>query len=210
MAAQDGRAAQAPASQALPAAQALPQRPQWAAAVRVSVSQPLPTIMSQSARPTLHTLPQTEPTQVAAAPGGAAQARPQPPQCGALVRVSTSQPSASSPLQSAKPATQSRAQRPAAQAGRALGLEGHATPHMPQCEALARVSASQPLVTLRSQSPKPMSQRAVHAPSTQAPVAFGGMHARPQPPQWAALARVSASQPLAAMASQSAKPAAHA
>ena len=87
--------------------------------------------------------------------------------------------------------------RPAAQA----------VPQAPQCEVATRVSVSQPLLALPSQSPNPVAQAAtVHTPAAQAPVALGGAQPRAQAPQWVALVRVSASQPLLGSPSQSAKP----
>ena len=74
---------------------------------------------------------------------------------------------------------------------------GHALPQRPQCATLAVRSASQPLEARPSQSPHPASQVATaHAPAAHAPVAWLGAHARPQPPQCAALVRVSTSQPV--------------
>jgi hypothetical protein len=55
--------------------------------------------------------------------------------------VSTSQPSAAWPLQSAKPASQRRTQTPAAQVGVECGPAGHAAPHAPQCIGLVMRSA---------------------------------------------------------------------
>jgi len=78
-----------------------PHAPQWDTAVVVSTSQPLLALPSQSAYPvaqraTVH----RPPSQAAVALGGAHAAR-QAPQWGTLVAVSTSQPLAASPSQSA-------------------------------------------------------------------------------------------------------------
>jgi hypothetical protein len=82
-------------------------------------------------------------------------------------------------------------------------------PQVPQLALSARVFTSQPLLATRSQSAKPGSQAiTAHAPAAQAGVAWASRHARPQPPQCAALDVVTTSQPLAAAPSQSPKPAA--
>jgi hypothetical protein len=108
----------------------------------------------------------------------------------------TSQPLEASPSQSAKPAAQVKAQAPTAQDTVALALAAHAIPHAPQCATLVRVSTSQPLAAVVSQSPKPGSQLATpHAPAAQAPVALGGAQAIPHAPQWATLTRVSTQPP---------------
>ncbi len=61
-----------------------------------------------------------------------------------------------------------------------------------------------------SQSPKPALQLpTAHAPEAQAAVALGTLHARPQAPQCALVLVVLVSQPLAALPSQSPKPALH-
>jgi len=146
--------------------------------------------------------------QVAAATLAVTQLRPHPPQLVALVARLVSHPSSALPLHSPKPATHTLEHALPEQAGTALGRVAHAVPHAPQCVVLVRVSASQPLATLRSQSPKPVAHDAtVHTLAAHAPVALGGAQPRLQAPQWAALVRVSTSQPLLASPSQSAKPA---
>jgi hypothetical protein len=179
--------------------------------VAVSVSHPLADEPSQSARPAV----QAETAQTEAAhegvPPGVTHARPQPPQCEVLVRVSVSQPLTASRSQSAKPATQVKAQAPREHAATPLGGAGHDAPQRPQCVTEARTSVSQPLVALPSQSPKPSTHAATaQEPISQTAVALGGSQRRPQAPQWEALVRVSVSHPLAASPSQSAKPVAHA
>jgi hypothetical protein len=116
---------------------------------------------------------------------------------------------AGSPSQSAKPAEQVYAQAPAEHAAVALVRGEHAVPQAPQFARSRVVSTSQPLPALASQSAKPALQLATpHAPAAHDPDALAGAQAIPQPPQWARLVRVSASQPFVAVASQSAKPAA--
>jgi hypothetical protein len=209
MAAQFACGVQAEATQERPAPQGIPQPPQWASVERVSVSQPLAGLPSQlPVDGAQSATAQADAAHTAVATLGSAQARPQPPQCAALVRVSVSQPLAALPSQSAKPAVQITAQAPTAHAGTALGAPGQAWPQVPQCETATRVSVSQPLVALPSQSPKPASHEpTVHRLATQAAVALGGSQRVPQAPQAAVLVVVSASQPLAASPSQSAKPA---
>jgi hypothetical protein len=67
---------------------------------------------------------------------------------------------------------------------------------------------SQPVVGSRSQSAKPAAQVNWHVPATQAAaVVWAVPQLRWQSPQWVASVAISVSQPLAAMPSQSAKPA---
>ncbi len=92
----------------------------------------------------------------------------------------------------------------------ALARVGHAVPHIPQWVVLTRVSASQPLAALMSQSAKPGSQVKPQAPAAQVDIALAlAGHALPQVPQCARVVRVSTSQPLAALMSQLPKPSEH-
>jgi hypothetical protein len=242
----------APAEQTWPAAQAAPHAPQLALSVRVSTSQPLAGLRSQSAKPVAHAATAHAPTAHVAVALGSAQARPQAPQFAALVVSSASHPLAAAPSQSPKPAAQrAGAQVPPAQpwvavcasaqtvphapqlvgsiavlAQKAVGAApqvasgaaqvapqtpaeqtwpaAQKVPHPPQLAASVRVSASQPLLATWSQSRKPASQAATaHDPAAQLGVACASRHCRPQAPQCAALEVVSASQPLAAVPSQS-------
>jgi hypothetical protein len=132
-----------------------------------------------------------------------AHARPQAPQWVTPPRVSASQPSAASPLQSAKPSTQVAAQRPAAQATAALARGAHAAPQAPQWAALVSVSTSHPLEPSPSQSPKPAWQRIPQRPASQAAVALARAgHRAEHSPQWSTAVRRSVSHPLDAAASQ--------
>ncbi len=203
--------AQAPARhEALPfvVEQALPQRPQCEALARVSVSQPLLGLPSQSAKPGLHeATPQRPPAQVAVALGRL-HAAPHAPQWGAAESRSVSQPLDSLPSQSPRVVgehTRVDSQRPAAQRAPALGKE-HAVPHAPQCKVFTRVSTSQPLAGLPSQSPKPAAQVMAQTPALHEALPFVDGQALPQRPQCAGALRVSTSQPLAGSPSQSAKP----
>ncbi len=89
------------------AAQEVPQAPQCARSLRVLASQPLGALPSQSAKPaaqeaTVHALAAQADVALASE-----QALSQRPQCEAVTRVLTSQPSAEAPLQSEKPVTHS-------------------------------------------------------------------------------------------------------
>ncbi len=62
---------------------------------------------------------------------------------------------------------------------------GHARPHMPQCATLMRVSLSQPLVALPSQSPNPSAQLRPHRPAEHTARALTAPgHAAPHALQW--------------------------
>jgi hypothetical protein len=98
--------------------------PQCAGLARRSVSQPLPGSLSQSAKPCPQVATAHEPLTHAGVPPETVQRFAQRPQCGRLLRVSTSQPLLASPSQSAKPASQVKPQAPDAQAARALARAG--------------------------------------------------------------------------------------
>jgi hypothetical protein len=226
---------------------ALPHAPQWASLVRVSVSQPLPAVLSQSPKPVVQLATRHAPPAQAAVALARAHIAPQRPQCATLVAVSTSQPlvalpsqSAADPIHAAMPHTpavqreaapgalQALSQRP--QWETLVARSKHPSPHTdcppgqvsvhapiahtrplaqalpqaPQWVLALRVSTSQPLAALPSQSPRPVAQAATaQAPLSQRAVAPASAQVMPQPPQWVALVRVSASQPLAALPSQS-------
>jgi hypothetical protein len=80
--------------------QAVLQVPQCDTSLRVLTSQPLSALPSQSANPSAQRATVQRPAVHIPVALAGAQARPQPPQCWALVRWSTSQPSVSSALQS--------------------------------------------------------------------------------------------------------------
>jgi hypothetical protein len=190
----------------LGAAHVRPHIPQFAALVRVSTSQPLPGLPSQSAKPALHAPIAHAPAAQVAAALAKLHARPHVPQWAALVRVSASQPLAALPSQLAKPVAHAViAQAPAVHAPVPLaGLQ--ARPHAPQWVVVSRV-ASQPLAALPSQSPRPAAQATPQAPALHAAVPpVVAAQARPHVPQWVVDVRVSVSQPLAALPSQSARP----
>jgi hypothetical protein len=131
-------------------------------------------------RPTTHA-----PDAQAAVALATAHARPHAPQLAVDERVSTSQPSAATPLQSAKPASQRpTTHAPPSHAAVALA-SAQVLPQRPQLVAAVSRLVSQPLVPLPSQSPKPAAQVKPHAPAVHAGVALAGDgHARPHTPQW--------------------------
>ena len=182
---------------------AMSQPPQWLTEVCVS-SHDMPQRTCPAAQPETHAPVIAEHTGVP--PEHALPQRPHEE-----VAVSdASQPLAAPMSQSAKPMLQVIPHVPIAQVAVELAASGHVRPQAPQLAALVRVSVSQPLTALPSQSANPSAQVVWHRLITHAAVAFGpAVHAVPQAPQLAAFARVSVSQPLAALRSQSAKPASH-
>jgi hypothetical protein len=186
--------------------QAVPQVPQ-SVTVRMDVSQPLESMLSQSSRPTLQLPMLQTPVEQSAVANAREHVIPQPPQF-ASVRVLVSQPSATLPLQSAQPALHETishvpvVQLPLAFAG------AHAIPQAPQLvSVLTRVS--HPLALMPSQLPYPTAQSvSVHAPVAQEAVPFGNEHGIPHPPQFMRL-RMLVSQPFVVLMSQSSKPGAH-
>jgi hypothetical protein len=189
----------------------LPHAPQWVTEARVSVSQPLVALVSQSPKPALHAPRAQLPARHAAAALAKAHARPHDPQFAGSLVVAASQPLVALPSHSAKPATQVTAHAPREHAGTPLGRGGQALSQRPQWATALRVSVSQPLVALPSQFEKFVAQVATaHAPAVHAAVALARLHPRPQAPQWVVLLRVSTSQPLPGSPSQSAKPASQA
>jgi hypothetical protein len=84
------------------------------------------------------------------------------------------------------------------------------TPHRPQFMLSLVTTVSQPLAGFMSQSAKPALHAPTrHVPPVHAPVALGGRHTTPQPPQCVAVVASEVSQPLVGFMSQSPKPAAH-
>ncbi len=194
------------------AAHVLPQRPQWAVVVRVSTSQPLPAMPSQSAKPGLHAPTAHALAAQAAVPFETEQRLPQRPQLPVSARRSTSQPLAGLPSQSAKPVSQRPTPHtPPVQSTVACGRAAQGRLHAPQFITSVAVRVSQPLLTSPSQSSVPEA----HTPMPQAParhtaVPLGGVgHALPQRPQFDTSVVVTVSQPFVGLMSQSAKPALH-
>jgi hypothetical protein len=190
--------------------QGTPHAPQCNNDVLVSVSQPLPAIMSQFPRPALQVNPQVDAAQVGAAPITGGHAFMHVPQCETDVRVSTSHPSEAFALQSPKPVLQVNPQVPALQVVAALAAPAQVRPHIPQCVVELLRLVSQPLAAFPSQSPKPELQRNEQTPPLHSGVALAGVgHALPQRPQCAVAVRMFASQPLPAIPSQLSKPKLH-
>ena len=132
---------------------------------------------------------------------------PQAPQL-LVVWSETSQPFEGSASQLAQPALHRIPQPPAAHVEVALGAPGQTVPQAPQLFVAVRRLASQPLMGLPSQLPKPRRHARAHPLLTHETVAFEpAMQTVPHAPQLAALVCVLVSQPLVATPSQSAKPA---
>ena len=100
----------------------------------MSVSHPLAVLPSQSPKPALQVTRQT-PAEHDADPLLPSQDRPQPPQLGALVRVSASQPVVGSPSQSANPASQVYRQAVPSQVTVEWARAAHATHDAPQVDS---------------------------------------------------------------------------
>lgn len=130
---------------------------------------------------------------------------PHAPQCAVVPRLA-SQPSAAMLLQSPKPAVQANPQAPPVQVAVAFAGAVQSLPHMPQCDVVSS-RVSQPLAAVLSQSPKPALQVPTpQVPLTHAAVPFGtAAQVLPQAPQFDVVPRL-ASQPFAAVRSQSPKP----
>jgi hypothetical protein len=176
--------------------QARLQAPQWRTSVRVSTQALLHStvgaVQEVMQLPLLHTCP-------------AAQARLQAPQFAGSLATGRSQPLAALPSQFAKPEAQTRVQALDWQTPVALGRV-QLTPQLPQFAALAATLTSQPLSGAPSQSAKPAAQVKPQAPPWQVDVAFARAgQVLPQAPQVVGDSML-ASQPLAGLRSQSAKP----
>ena len=187
---------------------ALPQAPQLVALVFVFVSQPVAAFMSQSPKPALHAIAH-DPPEHEGVPFVPLHTLPHAPQLLALVLVFTSQPLAALMSQLPKPPLHAMAQLPALHDG--VPFEPlHTLPQAPQFDALVCVFGSQPVTALISQSANPALHAMAQLPALHEGVPFEPLHALPHDPQFDALVLVFTSQPLAALMSQSAKPALHA
>src|SRR6185312_12662538 len=116
----------------------------------------------------------------AAPPQVVRQAVPQPPQLLLSLMVLTSQPSATVPLQLAKPVLQpATVQLPTEQPAVPLGTK-HWWPQLPQSLGLVSMLTSHPSVATLLQLAKPVLQLAtVHAPPAQPAAALGSEHLSP-------------------------------
>jgi hypothetical protein len=178
-----------------------PQPPQLLT-LDVLASQPLAALPSQSAVPLAQRKPQAPAAQTVAAPGRVGHARPHAPQLVTLVARFTSQPLAGLRSQSAKPEAQTKAQAPAAQTAVAFAPAEQETAHEPQCVGSLPVFTQAP-----PQRESGAAQVVAQAPAEHT---WPAGHARPHAPQWALSLWPRTSQPLAALRSQSRKPAAQA
>jgi hypothetical protein len=190
-----------------PAAQAIPHAPQLALSLRVSTSQPVAGMRSQSRKPEAQVVMAHDPLMQLSVALGRAHARPQAPQLVRLVRVLVSQPLEAEPSQSPKPLAQrttvhSLAEQPLA----ATWERAQTAPQAPQFAGSMAVLA-QKVVAPDPQVRRGEAQLVPHTPLEQTRPAA---QAVPHAPQLALSLRVSTSQPLAAMPSQSRKPAAQA
>jgi hypothetical protein len=184
--------------------QAVAHPPQFASVVS-GVSQPFAALASQLPKPELQVPMAQVPDAQLALALARVQVVPQPPQFETVVS-GASQPFAALASQLPKPGLQApRAQLPVAQLEAAFDIT-QGVPHAPQSVAVVS-GASQPLTAPRSQLPKPELQpSSVQLPAEQLAVAWARVHAAPHAPQLASVSS-EVSQPLAAIESQSAKPA---
>ena len=186
----------------------LPQAPQFDALEPVLTSQPLATLISQSEKPALHAI-EHEPLEHDGVPLAPLHTFPHDPQFDALVEVLTSQPFAALMSQSENPALHAIEHEPLEHDG--VPFEPlHALPQEPQFDVFVPVFTSQPFTALISQSANPALHAMAQLPALHEGVPFEPLHALPHDPQFDALVLVFTSQPLAALMSQSAKPALHA
>ena len=197
---------QAPAAHAavaLASAHALPHAPQWVALVLLLVSQPVMTLESQSAKPRLHVNPHVPAMHAGAALAKPGQTVPHIPQ------LLTSVAAAAHTLEAAQyevPIGQTLAHTDPAQRKSAP----QTVPHAPQL-ALVLVGVSQPLAATPSQSAKPgLHAATAQRPAAQLAVALARVQMVPHAPHAEAVVPRLVSQPLAAIPSQSPKPASHA
>jgi hypothetical protein len=180
--------------------QAFPQEPQFVT-VRIEVSQPLASLLSQSPHPSVHATIWQPPVAHELVALARVQRTPQPPQLVELVS-GASQPLVASPSQSPKPAAQrATPHAPLTQLGVPAVVE-QILPQVPQLVTLLS-DVSQPLAGLPSQSAKPVAHVGTHAPDVQATVPLAFVQVLPHAPQSpAVLSEVS--HPLLASPSQSA------
>jgi hypothetical protein len=201
--------------------QAWPQAPQLPVLVRVSVSQPLRGLPSQSEKPGAQTGAQV-PLEHEVLPCGLTQPRLQPPQLLTLVSTLVSQPFGPKSSQLPKPALHTGTHCEATQALSPLtGLQtmpqppqllpllvvlGQVLPQPLQLFGSLVVFASQPLLALPSQLALPGLQPIWQVPPAQDTLPLGLVHTLPQPPQLETSVLLLVSQPLRGLPSQSDQP----
>jgi hypothetical protein len=143
----------------------------------------------------------------------AMHALPHAPQCRRSVASSVSHPLESVVSQSSQPGSHvPTRQKPLRQPWVVTWARSQTDPHPPQFVTSLLVLVSQPSVATPLQSSVPAKQVPMpHVAAAQVCVATDGrLHRFPHPPQWSRSAFVLISQPVAAFASQSARPLAHA
>jgi hypothetical protein len=141
-----------------------PQPPQWLTLARVSASQPVAGLPSQSAKPALHSVAHALARHTAVVFAVAGHELPQRPQCALVVASSTSQPFATLPSQLAKPAAQRSSHAPAVQAATPFAPDGQRVPHAPQLFTSELTESSHPLARSPSQFAKPALHPSPHTP----------------------------------------------
>ncbi|MBI5518035.1 MAG: hypothetical protein HY909_29965 [Deltaproteobacteria bacterium] len=135
-----------PREHTCPTGHATAQPPQLPLSVRRSASQPSPAAPSQSAKPAAQVATAQEPAAQVATALARVHARPQLPQCAAVVVRSVSQPLAAVPSQSPYPEAQDcTTHSPAAQPLVARS-SAQAIPHIPQLDASDAVLAQRTVV----------------------------------------------------------------
>jgi hypothetical protein len=148
-----------------------------------AASQPLASEPSQFENPGLHVIPHVEFAHVGV-PFCPLHVLPQPPQFAGEVLVSTSQPFAGLPSQSANGGVQlTMVQAPLEHPAVAFGRL-QTVLQTPQCEGFVWRFVSHPSPALPLQSPKPAAQVMEQTPFLHAGVPFVALHTRPHPPQF--------------------------
>jgi hypothetical protein len=179
-----------------------PHAPQLLVVV-MAVSQPLATLLSQSAKPELHLILHVDPTHVPVPPDWL-QPLPQPPQLFASLVVLISQPFPALLSQSAKPELHDEIEHVDPEHASVALFVLHALPQPPQLFLSVAVLTSQPFAPLPSQSAvfatlQLDTSHALFLQSSAAPV-IG--QAPAHEPQWLLSVAVSISHPFAAFLSQ--------
>jgi len=133
--------------------QTCPQMPQFDSFVASATSHPLVASLSQSAKPALHREITHAPAEQPGTPPAAWQASPHIRQFATSVRVSTSQPFAEFPSQSARSTAQLVRMHTPPMHVPAAPVNEHAIAQVPQCATDRARSVSQPFDAMPSQSP---------------------------------------------------------
>ena len=179
-------------------AHAAPHRPQLFMLVLVLTSQPLSMRPSQSPKPGLQVRTHAPVAHVAGWFVVERHVEPHMPQCSWLVRL-CSQPLSVRESQLPKPGLHTNPHAPPAHVAVVLGAAAHRRPHIPQLfTSVCKSTQLAPHVVCMHEP--------THVPFEQT---WPEAQRLPQRPQWFTSVAVLDSHPLAALASQSAKPAAH-